>query len=70
MINSVKEGKEYIVQHDTKGRFRMQVKKIEDGWIEGVITRGVAKSSLGHQIRRQGEEVQVKDSEALFVEVG
>lgn len=65
----IEVSKIYKVSHSRKGLFTMQVTKIDDTWIEGVIVDGKASAlSLGGT-RYQGDPVTVRKSLCTFEEV-
>ena len=49
-----------------KGKFVMQVTRVDDEWITGVIVAGEAKAMLDHNRRYEGEEVTCRRSLCHF----
>jgi transcriptional regulator CtsR len=63
------EGQEYEVRNQRKGTFQMRVTKIDDEWITGMITEGVASAMMRYNVRDVGEEVTVRACHSHFIPI-
>ena len=62
-------GKEYKVVSKRKGCFNMVVVSVNDEWIDGIITNGIADAMCSYNIREEGEKITVRDSLTKFFDV-
>ena len=62
-------GKTYDVDHTRKGKFRVLVTAVNDGWVEGRVVSGVATALLAHNVREMGEKITIRAAHATFTEV-
>jgi hypothetical protein len=60
-------GREYEVRHTRKGTFCMRVEKLYDCWISGVVTLGVATAVMSYNVKDEGDEITVRDTQSYFI---
>lgn len=66
---NIEVGKEYLVNHSRKGKFRILVSSVSEEWISGTITKGKAGAILSYNEVEQGEEITIRRSHCVFTEV-
>lgn len=62
-------GKVYDVDHQRKGKFRIEVTAVDGEWITGDMVEGTTITALPMNSRTVGEEVTIRESLAKFTEV-
>lgn len=61
-------GKEYMVNHQRKGKFSAQVKAVDDVWVTLEVTAGKASAMCSYNEAGVGEEVTVRRSFCHFTD--
>ena len=61
-------GKEYMVNHQRKGKFSAQVKAVDDVWATLEVTAGKAGAMCSYNEAGVGEEVTVRRSFCHFTD--
>lgn len=64
---NIEVGKTYHVNHRRKGQFDLLVTKVDDEWVTGDITSGVARY-LNRDHRMDGDEITINADLATFTE--
>ena len=60
-------GKEYEVRHSRKGTFSIKVTALNDEWITGKITKGIAEAIMSYNVAYEGEEITIRDTHSYFI---
>lgn len=62
-------GREYTCESDRRGTFRMRIIEIDDVWVTGIITVGIARAKIPANVRHPGGKVTVRASLTNFTPV-
>lgn len=60
MIENVKTGVTYKIDHRRKGKFQVNITKITDEWYEGKMVDGVAASLTHEGVHFPGDNIRIR----------
>lgn len=64
--NNPRIGEFLEIEHSRKGKFIIQVSKVSEEWIDGVIVTGTAKAVMDYNVKFEGEEISCRRSLCFF----
>lgn len=62
-------GQTYDVRHSRKGAFKLLVTRVDGEWLTGQIVDGFAKAVMSYNVREEGEEITMRDSQVYLIPV-
>lgn len=68
-MTNIEIKKTYKVNHSRKGIFELNITRIDEEWVTGIIVNGMAKAILSYNERLIGDEITIRRSFCSFEEI-